>query len=217
MPVQVVNMTGHVLDTHTYYNGSVEYFGSEHMPYAILAICICVTVNIIPLVLLCVYPCQCFQSCLNYCRLINFNLRLRIFVDIFQGHYKLKPFDCRYFSIFFLTLRIVGLLTFFLVFGLILIPITAFNAIMRPYKKEIYNVIDVFLLVTIMFCFTATSISICSIENECILLINVAYTISAAFFPLYALIISVYKLFPKVLCKHLNKCPTYQNILLTKT
>ena len=213
-PVQVVNMTGHIVDTYTYYDGSVEYFGSEHMPYAILAICICVTVNIMPLVLLCIYPCRCFQSCLNYCQ-INFNPRLRIFVDVFQGHYRLEPLDCRYFSIFFLILRIVGLFVFFfvksgfflLVFGLALIPVTAFYAIMRPYKNDIYNIIDiVFFLVTIMFCFTATSFSICSIESECLLPINIAFSISVVFLPLYAIIISVYKLFPKALCRHLNKC-----------
>ena len=38
--------SGHVLDTYTCYNGSVEYFGSEHMPYAILATTICIVFNI---------------------------------------------------------------------------------------------------------------------------------------------------------------------------
>ena len=37
MPVQAVNMTGHVMGTYSYYNGSLEYFGPEHRPYAILA------------------------------------------------------------------------------------------------------------------------------------------------------------------------------------
>ena len=214
-PVQVVNMTGYVLDTYTYFDGSVEHFGSEHLPFAILAICISIIFNIIPLVLLCLYPCRCFQFVLNYCQLINFNLRLHTFMDAFQGHYKLEPFDCRYFSVFFLILRIIGLLIFYfiksgfflLVFGIVLIPITAFYAIMRPYKNELYNVIDIVsLLVTVMFCFAATTSAICSLETECFLLINAAWVLSAAFFPLYALVISVYKLFPKSLCKYLKKC-----------
>ena len=133
-PVQVVNMTDHVLDTYMYYDGSVEFFGSEHLPYAILAICMCVIFNIIPLVLLFLYPCRYFQSCLNSCQLINFNLRLHTFVDVFQGYYKLEPFDCRYFSAFFLVLRFIGLLAFYfiksgfvlVIFGLFLIPATAF-------------------------------------------------------------------------------------------
>ena len=56
-PVQVVNMTGYVLDTYTYFDGSVEHFGSEHLPFAILAICISIIFNIIPLVFLCLHPC----------------------------------------------------------------------------------------------------------------------------------------------------------------
>ena len=64
-PVQVVNMTGHVVDI-MYYDASVEFFGLEHLPYAILAICMCIIFNIIPLILLCLYPCRRFQSCLNY-------------------------------------------------------------------------------------------------------------------------------------------------------
>ena len=214
-PVQVVNLTGHVLDTYAYYDGSVEYFGSEHLPYAILAICTCIIFNIMPLILLCLYPCRCFQSCLNYHRFIKFNQRLRIFVDTFQGHYKLEPFDCRYFSTFFLLLRIFGLLTFyfiksgffFIIFGTLLIPITAFYAVVRPYKNDIYNIIDiVFLLVTIMFCFTAAASAICSLETGCLLLDNTLWGLSAAFFALYALVISVYKLVPKVVYKYFKKC-----------
>ena len=209
-PVQIVNTTGHVLDTYTYYDGSVEYFGSEHIPYAILAICICSTFNIMPLLLLCLYPCRCFQSCLNYCRFTNFNQRLHVFVDTFQGHYKLEPFDCRCFSVFFLVLRITGLFVFYfiksgfflIIFGLILIPITICYAIVRPYKNDIYNIIDiVFLSVLIMFCFAAASTAICSLETKCLSLTNVVIVLCGAFSPLYALVISVYKLFPKAICK----------------
>ena len=28
-------------------------------------------------------------------------------MDVFQGYYKLEPFDCRYFSAFFLVLRFI--------------------------------------------------------------------------------------------------------------
>ena len=212
-PVQVVNMTGHVLHTYAYYDGSVEYFGSQHLPYAILAICISILFNFLPIVFLCLYPCQCFQFVLNYCQLITFNQRLRTFVDAFQGHYKIEPFDHRYFSVFFLILRIIGLLAFYfiksgfilLVLGIVFIPITAFYAVMRPYKNDLYNIIDtVFLLVTVMFCFAATSSAFCSLEAECLLFDNTVWVLSAAFPPLYMLIVSVYKLFPKVL--YIVKC-----------
>ena len=215
-PVQVVNVTGHVVDTYMYYDASVEYFGLEHLPYAILAICVCVIFNIIPLVLLCLYPCRCFQSCLNYCQFVNFNQRLHTFVDVFQGYYKLEPFDCRYFSAFFLFLRFTGLLVFyfiksgfmFVIFGLFLIPVTALYATVRPYKNSIHNIVDtVILLVAILFSFTASGISFCSIETGCYLIDAVLWSLSAAFFPIFPLVISVFKIFPivKSICKSFKK------------
>ena len=111
MPVQAVNMTGHIMGTYSYYNSSLEYFGLEHRPYAILALLMFVLFNLMPLLLLCLYPCRCFQSCHNCCRL-NSQV-LRTFMDAFQGCYKIEPYDCRYFSTFFLVLRITGLLSFY--------------------------------------------------------------------------------------------------------
>ena len=57
MPVQAVNMAGHVIGTYPYYDGSLEYFGLEHRPYAILALLMFVLFNLMPLLLLCLYPC----------------------------------------------------------------------------------------------------------------------------------------------------------------
>ena len=68
MPVQVYNASGIVVGVYTYYNASLEYFGREHLPYAFLAIFMFATFNLAPFLLLCLYPCRCFQSCLNCCR-----------------------------------------------------------------------------------------------------------------------------------------------------
>ena len=139
-------------------------------------------------------------------------------MDAFQGHYKIEPFDHRYFSVFFLILRIIGLLAFYfiksgfflLVFGIVLIPITVLFAVTRPYKNDLYNIIDtIFLLVAVMFCFVTTSSVFCSIETECILFDNTVWVLCAAFPPLYMFIVSVYKLFPKaaaLIYKYFNKC-----------
>ena len=103
MPVQVRNVTGQVVGLYTYYNGSLEYFGREHLPYAILAIFMFTTFNLVPSLLLCLYPCRCFQSCLNCCRL-NSQV-LRTFMDAFQGCYKFEPYDCRYWAAFYLFFK----------------------------------------------------------------------------------------------------------------
>ena len=66
MPTQLYNVSGQV-GLYTYYNGSMDYFGHDHLPYAVLAIFMFIIFNIVPFLLLCLYPCQCFQSCLNCC------------------------------------------------------------------------------------------------------------------------------------------------------
>ena len=108
MPVKVYNASGHIIGVYTYYNGSLPYFRQDHLPYALLAIVMFVIFNFVPLLLLCLYPCRCFQSCLNCCRL-NGQV-LCIFMDAFQGCYKFEPYDCRYFSGFYPFLRVVFML-----------------------------------------------------------------------------------------------------------
>ena len=110
MPVRLYNVSGKPVGWYLYYNGSMEYFGSDHLPYAVLAIFMFVTFNLLPLLLLCLYPCWCFQSCLNCCHL-NSQV-LRTFIDAFQGCYKFEPYDCRYWAAFYLFLRILFLAVF---------------------------------------------------------------------------------------------------------
>ena len=66
--------------------GDVEFFGSEHLPYAVLALTIFAVFVLFPAILLFLYPCAFFQRFLNriHC---NFH-GLRTFMDVFQGHYK---------------------------------------------------------------------------------------------------------------------------------
>ena len=110
MPVDVHNVSGKTVGQYVFYNGSMEYFGKEHLPYGILALFMFTTFNLVPLLLLCLYPCRCFQSCLNCCRL-NSQV-LRTFMDAFQGCYKFEPYDCRYWAAFYLLLRILFLVVF---------------------------------------------------------------------------------------------------------
>ena len=166
LSVQLYNVSGRIDTLYVYYNGSMEYFGKEHLPYAMLAIFMFTTFNLLPLLLLCLYPCRCFQSCLNCCRL-NSQV-LRTFMDAFQGCYKFEPYDCRYWSAFYLFIRMAILSIFaiipngyyILVCGIVFIPVTALFAIVRPYRQNCYNVIDtVMLLNLILFCFAWVGVS----------------------------------------------------------
>ena len=48
-----------------YYDGTVEYLGRTHLPYAVLAISVLLVFTLLPILLLCLYPCRCFQRFLN--------------------------------------------------------------------------------------------------------------------------------------------------------
>ena len=167
MPTQLYNVSGQVVGLYVYYNGSQEYFGRDHLPYAVLAIFMFTTFNLLPLLLLCLYPCRCFQSCLNCCRL-NSQV-LHTFMDAFQGCYKFEPYDCRYWAAFYLFLRIAVLATFVstqsvffvVVCGTLLIPVVVLTAIVRPYRESVYNVIDLVLfLAFIQVSFSVTGITL---------------------------------------------------------
>ena len=173
MPTRLHNASGHVVGLYSYYNGSLEYFGRDHLPYAVLAIFMFTTFNLLPLLLLCLYPCRCFQSCLNCCRL-NSQV-LRTFMDAFQGCYKFEPYDCRYWAAFYLFLRIL-ILAFFgltqsmffpVITGIILIPVVVLTIIIRPYRKNIYNVIDaIFFLAFVQICFSLSAASLSDFINR---------------------------------------------------
>ena len=88
-----------------FYDTTVPYFGSRHLPYAIIAI----LVAILPVLLLVLYPFRCFQKLLN---LFPFRWYiLHTFVEAFYGSYKdgTQPgtCDCRWFASLFILSRFI--------------------------------------------------------------------------------------------------------------
>ena len=80
---------------------TVPYFGSEHLPFAILAIVVLSTFIALPPLLLIAYPTITFQKMLG-CLKIRWQA-LHIFADVFQGCYKNRTdgkYDYRYFAAF---------------------------------------------------------------------------------------------------------------------
>ena len=204
MPVHVRNVTGHIVSTNVYYNGSQEYFGHDHLPYAVLAIFMFTTFNLMPLFLLCLYPSRCFQSCLNCCR---FNSHvLRTFMDAFQGCYKFEPYDCRYWAAFYLFLRIAILVIFALtqsgylvvVTGILLVPVTSFLLVVRPYREGVYNIIDsVMLLTLILLCFSAAGFSLFAFDQRYAAFVYVMFGIGVLSPPTYAILLLIKNITPK--------------------
>ena len=134
-------------------DATIKYFGSTHLPFALLAMVMAFIFNIIPLLLLSIYPCHCFHRCLNACRLRS--NALHIFMDAFQGSYRTETYDLRYFSSFYLILRIL-ILAQNLIFpstlklftsGILSISAAAIIALLQPYKVKAHNTMDIILMI----------------------------------------------------------------------
>ena len=147
--------------------GDVAYFSSHHLPYACLALFFLLTFTLLPMALLFLYPCSCFQVCLNRTGLSCQSLH--IFMDSFQGHYKNGTNgtrDFRYFSALYLLLRgilyaftVLAYVTFSFNYTIVfLISFTSLIALVQPYRKYLYSVNDnVFLVFTSIFFVTVGS------------------------------------------------------------
>ena len=114
VPTQVYDKYGKGLGLYLFYDAELQYFGKEHLRYAILAVITTLVFNILPLLLLLLYPFQCFQQCLSTCRQRWHGLP--IFIDAFQGCYKngteTGTRDCRYFAALYLITRITLLIVY---------------------------------------------------------------------------------------------------------
>ena len=148
-PVNLRDSEGNRADSLYLYNDAeIAYFSPEHLPFAIVAILMLIVFNLLPLILLLLYPCRCFHRCLG--RRGATSPTLFSFMDAFQGCYRHRPRDCRYFAGFYLFLRILQLVTFAVVRDYIYIVIMGFYSLIitgalvliEPYKEKTQNKID---------------------------------------------------------------------------
>ena len=156
-PTIVWNSKARIQQVALYYDGSMEYLGTTYLPYATMAISVLLVFIFLPTLLLCLYPCQCFQRLLNRW---NCNGQvLHYFMDSFQGSFKNGTNgtrDCRYFAAIYLIARLVMHLGFiitnntfstFVQISLLLIMIVLLTCF-QPYKKQIYTKVDICFLAT---------------------------------------------------------------------
>ena len=134
---------------YLYYDATIEYFGADHLPFALLALVMGFVFVFLPSLLLVLYPCRSFQRCLNC---LGFQSQtLRIFMDAFQGSYKTEPHDLRQFSALYLFLRFFLLFTmtafasmFYLaVNAFLMILSTLLFSIFQPYRDSCHNKFDI--------------------------------------------------------------------------
>ena len=151
--------------TYLFVNGSLQPFSRQHLPYAIIACFMLSIYNILPLLLLSIYPCSCFQKLLNLgrCRCQV----LHIFMDTVLGCYRVHPWDCRYMAAFYLALRNLNLLGFSLTKNplyylggiyMFLVAVIVLD-VCKPYKSAWRNSCDIFLFAVGAAVYTAIILS----------------------------------------------------------
>lgn len=155
-PARLHLVTGKFLRNVFLYDGSVEYFTGEHLPYALAAIFVLVFISLPPPLLLLCYQTLWFQKCLNCCWKKK---QIAVyFANAFQGCFKNGTngtCDCRFFAAIYFLLRII----FFSIYAFIpdyyilyfslqtvLIITCGLFIVFRPYKRDIFNIIDPLLL-----------------------------------------------------------------------
>ena len=202
-PVKVYHLYDTGNWTYSYrlfYDATVPYFGSRHLPYAVVATVVVIVFAMLPVLLLILYPFRCFQKFLNL-----FPVRwyiLHAFVDSFYGSYKdgTQPGtrDCRWFaSLFFLSrfcMIIAGAFTesmvYFKIATMILAVVAILFVMVQPFKENFshfttINVFYVLLLALWYSCVIGTSGASFSDLQSLIVLYIVVATFTVIFPLLY--------------------------------
>ena len=163
LPQPLRGRDGHPLSPkRVWFNGEIEVFSSEHLPYAIPAIFFLIIIGIILPVLLVAYPLM--NKILAFCGIgeshtvISLPKRIRIstlkpFLDTFQGCFK---DNLRFFAGFYFLYRWIGPLAYaatsvslggyYTVVEVVLVIVLIVHAVAQPYVIRWHNIVDALLL-----------------------------------------------------------------------
>ena len=220
LPVPVYSFNSSKVSLALFYDGSIAYFGRDHLPYAIIAILFLVCFMVIPVVILVFYP-YCWFQCLLSCLPSRWYLVLQAFVDSFQGCYQngteKGTYDYRSFSGLYFILRIAALLlyaltlqsTVYVLCGILFLLFTLLILALRPYKPELSwytNLHAAFLILLAMLWFSLTGLSYVPHQKTTFLVFTSFCWIS----PVIYLILSVLRW----LCFQRKKAKKYASSLL---
>ena len=157
LAIYIYKMNGTPTITTVGVDPSVEYFGKEHIPFALFAIIILLVPVLLPALLLAFYPIRPFRLVLEKCGLGGrTKAALDIFVEKFYSCYRdgleggkdLRSLASLYFFIRFLIFflfPVSGIIDALLV-ALIFCGTSLLIAIVRPYKKPYMNNFDALVL-----------------------------------------------------------------------
>ena len=211
MPTYVCSSETGKKTISAYYDANLEYFKGPHLPLALTALTVLIVFVIIPTLILLLYSFRFSQVVLT--RLHLQSSFLDLFVSPFYRCYKdgTEPNtrDSRWFSAFFLILRIILPLVYSFTLGSVFLPLAViiiFIFVMilitvKPYKLAYAHFIkfDVtFLLLLALFYLSMISIDVSSIKDH--RLVHASYYLTVVFgvVPLlYVILVMVYWIISK--------------------
>ena len=206
-PLNLLDGQGQKLSRSVFaFDANIQFFHTQHLPFAVLSIFVLLTFIAIPPVVLTFYQAVFFQKCLTRCKMNS--QALRTFVEAFQGCYKdgtNGTRDCRYFAGLYFILRLGVILlssTGWLGFGktykfiatgfaIFFWCIALFFALAQPYKIHLYNVVDavIFALggtIAVLILFNDTQIQFTGHpSNSIMILTDVIYTLPLLYLVLF--------------------------------
>ena len=166
LPSHVYNNKGHIVNkAYWYYNGSVDMTSKDYLPYLIVATFMLLTFNVLPLILLAIYPFRCVQRLLDNCLPVRYKVALQIYMDAFQGCYEDTAHDYRYFAALYVAVRFLNLLAVTMfsiklytpVASIIFTFMLALVAKFQPYKCKKNNTADIVILLAMITMYTSAS------------------------------------------------------------
>ena len=201
IPTRVFNSDGLSEGLYLYYDASIKFLGEDHLPYACLALFVLTVWNVLPILLLLLYPMLWFQRCLNFCR-VN-SLVLRVFMECFQGYYQDRTDrgkEYRYFAALHLVVRLLAFILyaltlsalFYVMITLVLITAGVIVALFQPYKQNytLYNKVHAggyFLMA--LWCGGIVTSDVASMKDYRYVNVGFAITILCTLIPLLYIIV----------------------------
>ena len=161
IPIYPFNSKGQSVGSSLFIDPSIVFLNKEHQPFFIMALLILFLLVIPPPLFFLLYQFSRFQKVLE-------KLRMRqqcviTLMDNFHGAFKdgtQHTQDCRWFAGLYFILRILIVCLTFLsentlkerfIDIVLIVAVWLIVVVVRPYKKNIYNIIDCFILATMLF------------------------------------------------------------------
>ena len=166
VPSHMYNMKGKTVSkAYWYYNGSVDMTSKDYLPYLMVAIFMLLIFNILPLLLLAVYPFKCVQRLLNNHLPLRCKVALQIYMDAFHGCYEDTTHDYRHFATLYMAVRFLNLLAVSVysiklyapAASIIFMFTLALVARFQPYKCKKNNTADIVVLLAMIIVYTSSS------------------------------------------------------------